>query len=70
MPEEKNKQDILFEEYRKNLLKPSEEEIKLNRPSRSAKLRFATRSTGEFINPINFINKFKKILDLESLNVK
>ena len=70
LPEEKNKQDILFEEYRKNLLKPSEEEIKLNRPSRSAKLRFATRSTGEFINPINFINKFKKILDLESLNVK
>jgi len=70
LPEEKNKQDILFEEYRKNLLKPSEEEIKLNRPSRSAKLRFATRGTGKFINPINFINKFKKILDLESLNVK
>ena len=57
---------ILFEEYNKKIIRPSEHEIEMNNPSRSAKLRFAIRSKNKFIYPINFIKKFSKYLNIES----
>jgi len=68
-PEEEKNYPILFQEYKNKLLKPSFDEIKKNPPSRSAKLRFATRSNEEFKNPNELKIKFKKYLDLENINV-
>ncbi len=69
VPDDKSKQIILFEDYKNNLLKPTEKEIKVNPPSRSAKLRFATRNNKDFVQPYELKNKFKKYLDLENNNV-
>ena len=41
----------------------------MNNPSRSAKLRIATRSKNKFFYPSNFIKKFKKYLDIEAIHV-
>ena len=69
LPLQKEKQNILFEEYKNNLIKPSDQEIKLNNPSRSAKLRFAVRNDKEFRYPDSFKYKFQKLLELESRSV-
>ena len=45
-------------------------EIEKNPPSRSAKLRYVIRGKNNFFYPENFKSKFKKYLDLESLNDK
>ena len=68
-PEEDTKNDILFKEYRNTFLRPTGEEILLNPPSRSAKLRYATRNNNKFLYPENLKIKFKRYLDLESSNV-
>ena len=70
LPTESKNQNIMFEAYRNKPIKASTEEIQLNHPSRSAKLRFAIRNANEFKYPNNFKHKFKKILDLENTNVK
>ena len=59
----------LFEEYKNKALKASESEIKHNNRSRSAKLRFATRSNNKFYYPENLIEKFRIYLELEAINV-
>ena len=59
----------LFEEYKNKVLKPSKKEIEINNRARSAKLRFAIRSNTDFQYPQELINKFKKYLELESINV-
>ncbi len=64
-----SKELSLFDEYKNKIIKPSKREIKINNRSRSAKLRFATRSKTQFEYPKNLINKFKKYLDLEAINV-
>tara|TARA_B100000579_G_scaffold421569_1_gene422522 strand:+ start:883 stop:1899 length:1017 start_codon:yes stop_codon:yes gene_type:complete len=69
LPEEDKKNIIFFQEYKKNLLKPSLLEVKRNPSSRSAKLRFVTRDKNNFTNPIILKKKFSKYLDLESINV-
>jgi 16S rRNA (cytosine1402-N4)-methyltransferase len=68
-PENENDSTTLFEEYKNKIIKPSEEEINQNYPSRSAKLRYATRSKNKFEYPKELINKFRKYLDLEAVNV-
>ena len=40
-----------------------------NKPSRSAKLRFAIRSEKEFSYPSNLFQKFEKYLNIEAKNV-
>ena len=60
---------ILFEDYKNKTLKPTKEELIKNSRSRSAKLRFATRSKNKFEYPKDFIKKFKRYLDLEAINV-
>ena len=59
----------LFETYKNKIFKPSKYEIDQNKRSRSAKLRFAIRSSNTFYYPKELIDKFKKFLDLESINV-
>ncbi len=68
-PEDTKKEPVLFDDYKNKVFKPSIKEIEKNNRSRSAKLRFATRSKDKFIYPKNFIKKFQKYLDLEAINV-
>ena len=69
LPEEIKEKTIFFEDYRNVLFRPSEEEVLGNPPSRSAKLRYAIRNKEKFLNPAKFKDKFKRYLDLESINV-
>ena len=68
-PEDKIKDQALFDEYKNKIYRPSKKEIEKNNRSRSAKLRFAVRSNNQFEPPKEFIKKFKKYLDLEAINV-
>ena len=68
-PENKTLNTALFENYQNKLFRPTKKEIDLNKRSRSAKLRFAIRSNNSFEYPKELIDKFKKYLDLESINV-
>ena len=69
LPDDDSTDSVLFEKYQNKVLKPSEAEIFKNPPSRSAKLRFAIRGKRKFVFPNNLIEKFKKYLDLEDINV-
>jgi len=51
----------------KKPINPSDEELKLNPPSRSAKLRFAVKIKNE-CNFEEFIQKFKQLTDIENLS--
>ena len=55
-----------FNLINKKPIRPSDEELKLNSPSRSAKLRFAIK-TNHKNNFEEFIGKFKKLTDIEEL---
>ena len=68
LPEVQSDNFYLFENYSKKALKPSKSEIKKNNPSRSAKLRYATRSHKKFIFPNDLIKKFNRYLDIEAIN--
>ena len=59
----------LFEKYYNKVIKPSSKEVIKNLPSRSAKLRFATRNKNKFIYPESLINKFQRYLEIEAFNV-
>ena len=69
LPENKIIETNLFNEYKNNIVRPSKKEITLNSRSRSAKLRFAIRSDEKFEYPEKLTKKFRKYLDLESINV-
>ena len=69
LPENKILDQTLFEEYKNKVYRPSKQEIEKNNRSRSAKLRFAVRSSDKFEYPKKLIKKFKKYLDLEAINV-
>ncbi len=69
LPENKIIDTALFEKYKNRILRPSNKEISRNIRSRSAKLRFATRSKNNFEYPFDLIKKFENYLDLESINV-
>ena len=60
LPDEIDNNSALFENYQKKVITPSKQEILKNNPSRSAKLRFATKvkinSFYQMIYSINFIN--------------
>jgi 16S rRNA (cytosine1402-N4)-methyltransferase len=56
----------LFENYKNKVIKPNEEEINLNNRSRSAKLRFVTRSENDFFYPNELKEKFLHYLELEN----
>jgi 16S rRNA (cytosine1402-N4)-methyltransferase len=69
LPENKLVKNILFNEYKNQAFKPSKAEVENNIRSRSAKLRFAVRSSDTFEYPKDLIRQFKKYLDLESIHV-
>ena len=69
LPEENLNKQHLFENYNKKIFKPSAKELQKNNASRSAKLRFAIRSKDKFFLPSNIFEKFKRYLNLESINV-
>jgi len=69
MPSESNKKNSFFEKYKNKFLKPSEKEIVKNPASRSAKLRYATRTEEPFIHPKEFKEKFKRYLDIENVRI-
>ena len=68
-PEEKN-HNKLFKLISKKPIFPSRKEISINKPSRSAKLRYGIKKK----NVINFekdiLNKFSKLLEIENLSSK
>ena len=68
LPENKATKTILFDEYKNKVFRPSKDEVEQNNRSRSAKLRFAIRSSNDFEYPKDVIKKFKKYLDLEAIN--
>ena len=68
-PENKGNEHALFDDYRNKILRPTKDEINQNSRSRSAKLRVAVRSKNKFEYPTEFFIKFKKYLELESINV-
>ena len=69
LPENENNENALFEDYKNRIFKPSKQEIDKNKRSRSAKLRFAVRSSNEFYYPQKLIDKFRNYLNLEGINV-
>jgi 16S rRNA (cytosine1402-N4)-methyltransferase len=69
LPEENDNAVALFNEYKNIVLTPTKKEIDQNSRSRSAKLRYAIRSKNKFSYPKELINKFKKYLNLEEINV-
>jgi 16S rRNA (cytosine1402-N4)-methyltransferase len=66
MPTESNQKNSFFEKYKNNFLTPSPEELIKNPASRSAKLRKAVRTKQEFVYPKEFIEKFKKYIEIEN----
>ncbi len=61
---------FLFDDYKNKVIKASSKEIQKNFRSRSAKLRFATRSDKIFVDPKELKFKFKFLTDLESKNAR
>ncbi len=68
LPDNKKKKKLLKLLKRKPIF-PSKEEIELNRPSRSAKLRYAIKINHEE-NFDEYINIFKNLIDVENLSKK
>ena len=57
---------LYLNNYKNKVIKATTKEINRKNPrSRSAKLRFAIRSSDEFIEPQELRNKFKYLTDLE-----
>ena len=63
-----DKEDIrLFNSPVKKSISPSEKEILINRPSRSAKLRYGIRNNKKYIFPKELKEKFKNYLEIEGI---
>ena len=58
----------IYLDYKNKVIKATAKEVKRNPRSRSAKLRYAIRSSDEFIEPQELRNKFKYLTDLEKRN--
>ena len=69
LPRNNTNNNILFEKFNK-IIKPSQKEIKINPPSRSAKLRYAIRCKNNFEFPDEFFENFKDYTNLEKVYAK
>ena len=49
---------------------PGKDEVAINRPSRSAKLRYAIKISNEKDFEKNFLKKFENLLEIEGLSKK
>ena len=64
-----DKEDIrLFDCPIKKSINPSEKEILINRPSRSAKLRYGIRNNKKYFFPNELAEKFKNYLEIEGMS--
>ena len=70
LPSEKKTDEVLFKDFKKKPLIASKEEINLNPPSRSAKLRYAVRNDKDFFYPNQLNEKFEKYLKTEKFDGK
>ena len=70
VPELTKEDKTLFDLPQRKVLIPSEEELKQNYPSRSAKLRYVIRNNNKFTYPKDLIVKFQKYLDIENISLK
>ena len=68
-PDLKNSKKNLFKNYTNKIIRPSDREVAKNNSSRSAKLRFAERSSYDFFYPKDLENKFINYLELENRHV-
>ena len=68
LPSKENKSQ-LFKLASKKPLMPSEKEIKENRNSRSAKLRYVTRNDNSFFYPKEFKKRFENYFNLEEIKL-
>ena len=68
MPNQKNT-NLVFELVNKKAIKPTQDEIKINPRSRSAKLRFVKKIKDDG-NFEEFLFKFKNLLDIEKIGKK
>ena len=65
-----DKRDLrLFDCPIKKAINPSEKEILVNRPSRSAKLRYGIRNNKKYFSPNELTEKFKNYLDIEEIGL-
>ena len=65
-----DKEDIrLFDCPIKKSINPSEKEILINRPSRSAKLRYGIRNNKKYFFPDKLTEKFKNYLEIEGMGL-
>jgi len=69
LPEEKN-QNKIFKLISRRPITPSQKEININRPSRSAKLRYAIKRKNIDNFEKDFLKKFSKLLEIENLSKK
>ena len=69
LPENKKKNNILKLKEKKPIL-PSENEIKINKPSRSAKLRYAFKISDDKNFEEEILKTFKYLIDIENFSVK
>ena len=69
IPKTKQK-DNLFRVINKKPIVPSNNELKQNLPSRSAKLRFAIKEKDVFNFENEFLEKFNYLLEIENLSRK
>ncbi len=69
LPEEKN-YNKLFQAVNKKPIVPTQTEIDINKPSRSAKLRYAIKKKNLINFEGDFIKKFSKLLEIEDLSKK
>ena len=65
VPKQDKEDKRLFDCPQKKALNPSNKEILINSPSRSAKLRYGIRNSKEYFFPEELIKKFKNYLDIE-----
>ena len=70
LPEIKNINKKLFNLPNKKPILASNNEIFINPPSRSAKLRYVIRNNNKFFFPQDLINKFQNLIDIENLGSK
>ena len=68
LPNLNNNNFDLFEKYKNRIITASNDEIKKNPRSRSAKLRFAVRNKNKFSNPKELKLKFNYLIKLEGDN--
>lgn len=67
LPKIDNKDKRLFDCPIKKTITPSEKEISVNPPSRSAKLRYGIRNKRKYFFPYELTEKFKNYLEIEKM---